>query len=157
MARTPRLDDFLPYQLSLVTNAVSARIAESYRDTFGLKVTEWRVMAVLGDGGARTQRDIARATMMDKVAVNRACKAMAARGLLARAPNPADGRSHHLALTAEGAAIHARIMPHAQAIERRLFAVLTAEEQTSLRDLLARVREQADALGPDADYGGIGD
>ena len=66
-------------------------------------------------------------------------------------------QSHHLALTAEGAAIHARIMPHAQAIERRLFAVLTAEEQTSLRDLLARVREQADALGPDADYGGIGD
>ena len=46
-----RLADFLPYQLSIASNAVSSRIAEQYRRRFALKTTEWRIMAVLGDHG----------------------------------------------------------------------------------------------------------
>ncbi|MCL4674219.1 MAG: MarR family transcriptional regulator, partial [Sphingomonadaceae bacterium] len=53
-----RLDQFLPYQLSIASNAVSDRIAEVYREQFGLKIPEWRVMAVLGDKGALTQREL---------------------------------------------------------------------------------------------------
>ena len=48
---------------------------------FGLSVPEWRVMAVLGDSGPLTQRDLTRLTLMDKVAVNRACKVLEERGL----------------------------------------------------------------------------
>ena len=43
-----RLAEFLPYQLSIASNAVSTRIAEQYRKRFALKTTEWRIMAVLG-------------------------------------------------------------------------------------------------------------
>ncbi|HNN57079.1 MAG TPA: MarR family transcriptional regulator, partial [Novosphingobium sp.] len=53
-----RLADFLPYLLSVTSNAVSDRIADEYRARFGLKIPEWRVMAVLGDAGAQTQRDL---------------------------------------------------------------------------------------------------
>ena len=97
-----RLADFLPYLLSVTSNAVSDRIADEYRARFGLKIPEWRVMAVLGDAGAQTQRDLVGATRMDKVAVNRACKVLEERGLIARSPNARDGRSHHLELTAPG-------------------------------------------------------
>lgn len=41
------LDDFLPYQLSTASNAVSDLIASEYKSRFGLKIPEWRVMAVL--------------------------------------------------------------------------------------------------------------
>ncbi len=58
MKPTPRLSEFLPYMLSVTSNAVSGRIAQEYRSRFGLKVPEWRVMAVLGDAGALTQRDL---------------------------------------------------------------------------------------------------
>jgi DNA-binding MarR family transcriptional regulator len=143
---TARLADFVPYQLSVTTNAVSDLIAGKYRARYGLKIPEWRVMAVLGDAGARTQRELVGATRMDKVAVNRACKELEQRGLAARSPNASDGRSHHLELTAAGKAMHAEIMPHALAMERRLFSVLAPGELEQLKSLLARVAEQAGAL-----------
>ena len=138
-----RLADFIPYQLSVASNAVSTRIAEQYRRRFALKTTEWRMMAVLGDSGPLTQRDLSQATLMDKVPVNRACKALEARGLIARAPNEKDGRSHLLDLTAEGRAVHAGIMPLAMQIEDELFSILSAEERRMLCNMLARVRENA--------------
>lgn len=138
-----RLDQFLPYQLSIASNAVSDRIAEVYREQFGLKIPEWRVMAVLGDKGALTQRELTDATVMDKVAVNRACKALEARELLVREPNRADGRSHHLELTEAGKAMHGRIMPLARQMEQRLFGALGDAERETFSRLLAVVRDQA--------------
>lgn len=138
-----RLADFLPYQLSIASNAVSTRIAEQYRRRFALKTTEWRIMAVLGDSGALTQRDLSQMTLMDKVPVNRACKKLEERGLVHRSPNAKDGRSHLVELTAEGRAVHAGIMPLARKIEEELFAVLSEAERTALRDMLHRVRENA--------------
>lgn len=138
-----RLAAFLPYQLSIASNAVSTRIAEQYRRRFDLKTTEWRIMAVLGDAGALSQRQLSQATLMDKVPVNRACRKLEDRGLAERRPNEKDGRSHLLELTAEGWAVHARIMPLAQAIERELFGVLDESERDVLRDLLVRVRDAA--------------
>ena len=147
---TLRLADFLPYQLSIASNAVSNRIAEVYRSRFGLKIPEWRVMAVLGDRGALTQRALTEATVMDKVAVNRACKALEERALLARAPNAHDGRSHHLALTASGQAMYGEIVPLAQEMELRLFGALTEADRTGLRRLLAVVLETAGEGDPAA-------
>ena len=137
------LANFLPYQLSVASNAVSARIAEQYRKRFGIKTTEWRVMAVLGDSGPMTQRALSEATLMDKVPVNRACSALETRGLIARAPNERDGRSHLLQLTEAGRAVHAGIMPLAIKIEEELFSVLSAQERETMREMLARVRTNA--------------
>lgn len=145
---TKRLADFLPYQLSVASNAVSTRIADQYRKRFGLKTTEWRIMAVLGDSGPHTQRELCKLTLMDKVPVNRACKALEDRRLAAREPNRRDGRSHLLALTEEGRAVHARIMPLAEAIEAELFGVLDEGEREALAAMLARVREGAGDFDP---------
>ena len=147
MAKQTRLSDFLPYLLSITSNAVSDRIADEYRARFGLKIPEWRVMAVLGDAGAATQRELAEATRMDKVAVNRACKVLEERALLARRPNARDGRSHHLELTAAGGEMHGAIMPIALKMEARLFGALSAAERKTFTDLLQRVRKQAATTG----------
>ena len=150
-----QLAGFLPYQLSITSNAVSDLIAQRYRSRFGLKVTEWRVIAVLGDaqvaqstkgGGRLTQRDLTEATLMDKVAVNRACKVLEERGLLTRVDNENDGRSHLLALTEEGEAIHREVMPLAKATERDILAGLDEAEEAALRKMLAKLRARAGAL-----------
>ncbi|NCP25102.1 MAG: winged helix-turn-helix transcriptional regulator [Erythrobacter sp.] len=145
-----RLADFLPYQLSIASNAVSSRIAEQYRRRFALKTTEWRIMAVLGDSGPLTQRDLSQITLMDKVPVNRACKTLEDRGLAARQPNAADGRSHLLELTAEGRAVHSRIMPLALDIERELFSALDENEREQLKSMLLRLREAAGEFDAEA-------
>lgn len=142
----PRLAAFLPYLLSITSNAVSERIAREYRSRFGLKITEWRVMAVLGDAGALTQRDLTAMTLMDKVAVNRACKVLEDSGLAERQPNADDGRSHHLVLTAKGSGIYAEIMPLAEEMERQLFSGMSDEDVATFRSLLEQVRESAAKL-----------
>ena len=143
-----RLADFLPYQLSITSNAASSLIAERYRARFGLKIAEWRVMAVLGDAGSATQRALTEATLMDKVAVNRACKVLEERGLIARSPNAEDGRSHLLELTEEGRAIHSEVMPLARDMEREIFSALNEDEREQLRDLLRRIFAQTEKLRP---------
>lgn len=137
----PVLEDFLPYQLSIASNAVSGRIAELYQARFDLKVSEWRIMAVLGEAEALTQRELAARTLMDKVAVNRACKVLEDRGLIERRPNEDDGRSHHVALSGEGQGIYAQIMPLARDVEQQLLEPFSDQEREVLRDLLARLRD----------------
>ena len=143
-----RLGDFLPYQLAIAANAVGGRIAQQYRARFGLKPIEWRMMAVLGDRGEATQRELALATLMDKVAVNRACRALEGRDLVERRPHADDGRSHRLVLTQEGREVYRRILPLARAMERELLAPFTAPEREQLKQLLIRLRESAGAFEP---------
>ena len=141
-----RLSTFLPYQLSTASNAVSGRIALEYRTRFGLSVPEWRVMAVLGDSGSLTQRDLTRRTLMDKVAVNRACRVLEERELAARQPNETDGRSHLLALTESGLTMHGQIMPLAKEMERRIFEGFSDAEVATFRMILEKVRHAADDI-----------
>lgn len=155
MHNSPRLADFLPYQLSVTSNAVSGRIAQEYRTRFGLKVPEWRVMAVLGDSGPMTQRQLTAFTIMDKVAVNRACKELEERGLASREPNTKDGRSHLLELTDAGRQMHGEIMPLALEMERRLFSNFTEEEIEAFRSLLVRIKEEVRDLHAEGIDSGI--
>ena len=151
-----QLSGFLPYQLSITSNAISGLISERYRKRFALKVTEWRVMAVLGDAALKgewlTQRDLTEVTLMDKVAVNRACKVLEERGLVARVENKSDGRSHLLELTGEGRSIHREVMPLAKATERELLDGFGPEEESALRTMLERVRTRAAELSDDGSF-----
>lgn len=144
-----RLADFMPYRISITSNAISDLIAREYRSRFGLKIAEWRVMAVLGDVGEATQRELVAATRMDKVAVNRATKALGERALIQRAPNMNDGRSHHLALTDTGRALYAEIMPLAMQMETQVIQVLDPDEQAEFSAMLTKLLQRADSLTND--------
>ena len=84
MTDTLKLDDFLPYRLSIASNRVSGAIATAYEALFGLRIPEWRLVAVLAEGVDMTQREIGHVTQMDKVTVSRAAIALVDRGLVAR-------------------------------------------------------------------------
>ena len=93
-----------------------------------------------------TQRALTEAILTDKVAINRACKALEARGLIARAPNDLDGRSHLMVLTSEGRQIHSEVLPIALETERDLLADFTGPEQRQLRAMLERLRRKVEDL-----------
>lgn len=139
------LDRFLPYRLSVASNAVSDRIAQSYRRRFGLKIPEWRLLAILAELGEATPQALGAQTRMDKITVSRAAAALIARGLVSAGRNPADGRSHLLSLTADGTALYREIVPLARTLEQKLFAGFSAAERRLLDDLLRRVEQAADA------------
>lgn len=138
-AKKLNLDNFLPYRLSIASNALSSRIAAEYQNRFGLKIPEWRLMAVLGEGAPRTQRELVEITRMDKVTVNRAAKTLADRSLIARQAHEADGRSHHLELTDTGRSLYDAIVPAALTTEEKLESRLTPAERTALMTILAKL------------------
>jgi DNA-binding MarR family transcriptional regulator len=137
------LDDYLPFRLSVASNAVSRLIARAYEDRFGLTIPQWRVIAVLAEEGAVTQGAIVARTAMDKVTVSRAAQGLARRHLVARAAHEADGRSHRLALTDAGQRLHAEIAPLALAYEAALLAGLSPGEVAAIKLLLKRLESAA--------------
>ena len=146
-----RLDAYLPYRLSVASNAVSGLIARAYQDRFGLTVPQWRVICVLAEDGGLTQGQIVARTVMDKVTVSRAAQGLLKRHLVGRSDHHADGRSHVLALTREGGGLHAEISPLALAYEAALIAGLAPEEVALLKRLLHRLQSAAGALAGDTE------
>lgn len=146
--RTLTLDTFLPYRLSIASNRVSAAIASAYQALFGLRIPEWRLIAVLAEGAGATQQALGVATRMDKVTVSRAAAALVERGLVARRPNPGDQRSHLLALTATGRALYEEVAPKALELEAHLFADFSAQERATFRAMLDRIEASAAPFDP---------
>lgn len=137
------LDRFLPYRLSVASNAVSTRISESYRKRFGLKIPEWRVIAILAEEDSMTPQDVGRAGELDKIMVSRAAASLIERGLVAARRNPVDGRSHFLSLTADGRALYEEIAPAALEMEAELLAGFDEQERVALESLLRRIEAAA--------------
>lgn len=146
MPTTLKLDQFLPYRLSIASNAVSEAVASAYRKLFGLRIPEWRLVAVLAEHGAMSQQALCGQTRMDKVTVSRAAIALADRGLVERAPNPEDQRSHLLGLTGEGWALYEQIAPRAIELERRIFEGIAPDEIEAFRAMLERIEAATAAL-----------
>lgn len=136
---TLRLDAFLPYRLSVVSNLVSDAIASTYQSLFGLRIPEWRLIAIIAEGQGMTQQALTAATRMDKVTVSRAAIALVERGLLERRANASDQRSHLLSLTADGQALYDQVAPEALEMERRILDGLDAGEIKALRAMLDRI------------------
>jgi DNA-binding MarR family transcriptional regulator len=141
-----KLDDYLPYRLSVAANAVSDLIASAYQSRFGLSIPQWRLMAVLGEDGPMTPQALCARTVMDKVTVSRAAAALHERKLVEREPNAADGRSHRVGLSPSGGALYAEIAPLALAYEARLLEAFTPFERQTALNLLHRLQAAATAL-----------
>ena len=140
-----RLDEFLPYRLSVAANAVSQVIARAY-EAAGLKTNEWRLMAVLAEDGELSQQAIVRRTKLDKVSVSRAAQGLESRGLVRRAQDPADARSLRLTLTPTGKRLHAKVAPAALSLATELVEGIDPEELRALDRLLVRIEAQAERM-----------
>ena len=133
------LEHFLPYRLSVLSNRISSDIAGFYRERFGLSVTEWRAMAVLGRYPGASGMDITERTAMDKVAVSRAVNALIDRGLVQREFDQSDRRRSILTLSEQGQAVYDEIAPAALRLEASLLSSLSDEERGLLWLLLDKL------------------
>ena len=140
-AATLDLEHFLPYRLSVLSNRVSGAIARVYSDRFGLGVTEWRVMAVVGRYPELSAGEVAQRTAMDKVAVSRAVAGLVEAGRIERETHGDDRRRSVLRLSAAGRAVYDEIAPLALAFEQRLLDGMPADERDALFRLLDRLDE----------------
>ena len=143
------LQQFLPYRLSVLANRSSDALAREYSQRFGLGVTEWRVMAVLGRYPGLSANEVAARTAMDQVAVSRAVARLLERGQVVREFADEDRRRSALRLTKAGQKIYGQIVPLALGFEELLLADMSAAE----RKLLFRLLDRLDALELRAEMG----
>ena len=136
------LERFVPYQLSLLSNVVSQEIAEAYGERFGLAITEWRILAVLGRFPGLSAAGVAERSAMDKVAVSRAVARLLERGLLHRETHGDDRRRSVLELSEAGRKVYSEVAPLALSYERELLAPLSEDERLQFSRMLDRLGER---------------
>lgn len=144
-----KLEQFLPYRLSITSNRVSSAIATAYQSLFGLRIPEWRLIAVIAESDGLTQQALGVATRMDKVTVSRAAIALVDRGLVQRRPNPDDQRSHLLSLTKAGKTLYESVAPKALELEAQVFSGFSTEEIAAFSAMLDRIEASAAPLDPE--------
>ncbi|MEN4902030.1 MarR family winged helix-turn-helix transcriptional regulator [Luteimonas sp. TWI662] len=133
------LETFLPYRLSVLTNHISRGLADIYSERFGISVTEWRVIAVLGRDRGLSANEVAERTAMDKVAVSRAVARLLERELLLRGMHDSDRRRSVLALSRAGEAVYDVVAPLALEYQQRVMAPLDADERATLLRLMDKL------------------
>lgn len=138
------LENFLPYLLNQAAEATSRSFHASYKSTYGMTRTQWRVLAHLGKFGSMTARDICTRSHVEKTKVSRAVAALEAEGLLARAPSEADRRAEMLSLTAAGQAVFADLGQKAIAYDQSMRAQIGRETAQKLDMLLRRIIAEGD-------------
>jgi DNA-binding MarR family transcriptional regulator len=118
-------------------NRVAARLSDT-----GVTPAQFFVLVTLLRHGRRTvaplsQRQVADRTRMDVNTTSQVVRALAARGLLSRAPHPRDSRAVALTLTADGAALAQACAIRVREVNAAFFAgVDPGPLRAALRSLL---------------------
>src|ERR1700683_4434202 len=82
-----KLEQFIPYQLNVVSSLVSQALSRVYAQRYGIGVPEWRVLVTLGQYQMMTAKAIGAHTHMHKTKVSRAVAILEKSRLLGRRPN----------------------------------------------------------------------
>ncbi len=145
-AKLLKLESFLPYRLSLLSNTISSNIAALYHDKFKLGMAEWRIMAILAEYPDISADEVCQRTQIEKSVVSRAVARLLGRHFLKRSIDSADKRRSRLQLSETGMSVYAEVMPVARSFERKLLAALNADEQKSLQLLLDKLMHKATSM-----------
>jgi MarR family transcriptional regulator, transcriptional regulator for hemolysin len=123
-----------------------ARLSEARLKPLGFGVGHLPVLMALRDGRASTQRDLARFARIEQPPMAQMLARMERDGLIRRKPDPSDGRSSRVSLTA---AAEARL-PNAIAVllqgNREALGGFTDHEAAQLVALLTRLIANLDRL-----------
>ncbi len=123
-----KLNQFLPYRLSILSNKISGYIADIYEEKYALSLTGWRIICILANYKQCTATDIVDYTAMDKVAISRGVKKLIERGIIERKPDAKDRRKQTLRLTDIGHEVYNEVIPKACQYEEKIIEQLNAKD-----------------------------
>ena len=119
------LDRFTPYRLAVAAKRTSEELARQYRARFGISIPDWRVLVHLAhEGDGTSVRDIEARVALERYEVSRTAKRLEESGLIVKTQHATDRRLVRLALTDEGRALMAELLPLARAYQAEIEARL---------------------------------
>ena len=132
------LEEFLPYQISILAGRLSRRLEARYYVLFGIRVAEWRMVAHLSQVESASMREIQRRVELHKSRVSRAARRLEAAGYISRTPDASDRRVVELALTGKGRAMMDELLPVTAQFQKELNNEL-GEHDTAFRTGLTKL------------------
>lgn len=141
-----KLERFLPYRLSILSNKISGIGAKSYKDKFALSITEWRIMAVLGEYPGVSADEVSLKTQIEKSILSRAISKLIKRNLIERKIAPDDRRRSEISLSETGITVYQEIVPLSYDYEEALLSCLSSAEREKFSELIDRLYKHADEL-----------
>ena len=131
--------EYLPYLVNRVGWLLVTDFGQNTLARHQLSIAMWRVLAVLADDDGQRQIDVAASTSIDVSTLSRVVTRMVKMGLVSRTRSATSNREVTVRLTPKGAAILARIIPHAIELERRAISGVPAEDLNVIRRSLRRM------------------
>jgi DNA-binding MarR family transcriptional regulator len=123
------------------SNALSLSAANTALVPYGLKVRSYSVLALAVSDARPSQRELAEVLRLDPSQVVALVDELQLRGLVVRAPDPADRRANVVSATAAGRSLFAVAERSARAAERELHEGLSGNERDQLISLLRRLAQ----------------
>lgn len=105
----------------------------------GLRKADFSLLMLLAANGPVVPKHLARALAVTAPKLTLLVDALAARGLVRRERNPADGRSQHVVLTDKGQRLAAKAAAAAAPMEQEMLSRLSRAEHAMLIELLDKL------------------
>ena len=140
----PHLDlaNYLPYLINRVGFALVTSFTADALKANGLSIDMWRVLAALSNNsGGQRQVDLSGMTSIDASTMSRLVSRLVRIGLVTRSRSETSNREVVVALSGKGRALVQRLIPIAQALERKASAGLSAKELVVVKRLLSRMHQ----------------
>jgi DNA-binding MarR family transcriptional regulator len=140
------IKDLISYRLHVLAN-LSARWAEArYQQRFGLRLLEWRAIALLGGYEPQSLNELARGAGLEKSYASRTVAGLIKRDLVSSTPDDRDARGKLFELTRSGRALYRKVFDDAIERSNAWLSVLSENERALLMQMLERLTEQARVL-----------
>jgi DNA-binding MarR family transcriptional regulator len=114
----------------------------TFEGRFGIKLTELRILIILGAFQSISVNEISRRTHIDKAWISRSLRGLLRRKLIKKTAHPADSRASSLTLTKKGEAMLREIAPVAEDYQRQLLQGQRSGDVERVLDLLAEHAEE---------------
>lgn len=141
------VEQFLTYRLHALHSALNRQASAILERASGLRLPEWRVIALLGTGATLNATKIGQISAIDKGLLSRILAGLKTRGLISIVTDANDRRSSVVALTAKGRAVYDKTIPHMQARQRALMRSLNKSEQIAVFPIIGKLLSAANVPG----------
>lgn len=135
--------NYLPYHLTFPVSVVSRVLGTTMESRFGIRSTQWRIMALLGSHGPVSTRELSKYLSSERSAISRATSDLIANGYVLRMIHPLDRRLLMLQFSASGKKLFQRMSTVALDYEAALLRQLSHEEIQVLERALKKLHEAA--------------
>ncbi|HEU0159384.1 MAG TPA: MarR family winged helix-turn-helix transcriptional regulator [Hyphomicrobiaceae bacterium] len=132
----------LEQQVGFLLRCAHQRASETFNAVmgrFGVTPRQFAALAKLDDLGSVSQNQLGRLTAMDPATISGVIARLAARGYVAQAADPRDGRLLALALTAAGAAAVGAMKAVAAEVSQLTLAALSEQEAAAFLEALCKI------------------